>query len=229
MGSLRIQRERDLREIKYKLQDWIEYLDHTWSFFEEDGKRLENWISEQGLDPNDSKDKNKVNKLIEKYTLLFPHRHLSSIFIKIYVVFESELETFNYCLKYFRHINLDSEIEEKFIKSKDNYFLLRELFKKMELDVNLINPEYTRMQHFKKLRDSLVHNRENNILSKPNDRVFRQFLEKSKGIVITDSMAVQEGFVHTYFLHSKEIIVDLKETVSRFYDKAFDLGYGASE
>lgn len=226
MASLRIQRERDLREIKYRLNDWIEYLDHTWAFFEEDSKRLDNWVKEQGFDTNDPSDDKKLKELFHKYSLLYPHRHLSAIFIKIYVVFESELNTFNYWLKYFRQIELDAETNEKFKKNKDNYFLLKELFKKINIEVNQLNPEYSRMQQFKKLRDNLAHNKENSILSSPNDRVFRQFLEKSQGIVITNSIVIQEGIFHTYFLHSKDIIVDLKETISNFYDKAFDLGYG---
>lgn len=226
MGSLRGQREQNLKEIQYKLKDWIEYLEHTWAFFEEDIKKFETWVNTQNFDPNKPEDKKKLDELFTRYTLSFPHRHLSAIFMKLYVVFESELDTFNYWLKYFRHIELDVTTEEKAKRNFDNFFLLKELFKKLNLEVNQLNPEYSRMQQFKKLRDNLAHSKENSILSNPNDRVFRQFLENTDGIVITSTFIVQEGYLHSYFLHSKAIIIDLKETISRFYEKAFDLGYG---
>lgn len=138
--------------------------------------------------------------------------------IEYFVLFDEHLNAYLYELQ--RRLGVPSIECESFDKVDEG---LKKFFPDLIQDINL-NKLYTRIQHFRNLRNQFAHYSYGQFVLSANQESFESFIKTLEGIEIPikEGLAIRlnskAGFILEYQFSSNQFTIELMKTGSEFYE-----------
>ena len=191
-------------QAKSDLDTKMEYLNTIWKYFEWEKVNLNRWLSDNINNETPENQKEYYKHLEFRTHRLFPHNFLSTNITQLYAIFEIKLGMICEFNQSHYNIKLSDNEQSKLKRTKDNFIWLKYILKHRDLSISDFENQYVEIKQFQKLRNCIAHQGDRIALSNPNDNGFRNFLNRTDGIVIENQFWVQEGAVDSYLLVSDQ-------------------------
>ena len=189
--------------IEKKFRQELLYVDEMWRLLKKDNQRISYSVLWS---------KQYRNLRLNRY----PHIFLSQNFISLFSLFEVQLNSITESRMYFEN---DEKRLKIILKESDIFKKLKLFIAPYSYDISLLDPEYTQLRKYMKVRHSLVHTAAFALSSKPKDETMRRFIQSLEGCSVQSSMWAQEGGLDIVLFTNKRFLYGFYTTVINFFRK----------